>query len=159
VERPGPGDETLEGSPNPERGFRGAPCWLRGEGWEASLGLSLLLGLGGLLVAAAGSRMASSVIATAAVAMLIILWDKPLARLPLIALLAGIDAGAIATSSARKVVLPPIVVERGPYGSSVGIDPIQIIVALDIIARVRACSATGETLKTPSEEEPLMVPR
>ncbi len=137
----------------------GAPCWLRGAGWEASLALGLLLAVGGAAMGATRAYEALSVTATIAIALLVLLWDRPLARFPLVAFLIGIDGGVIVASGSVRVVVPPFFVEADSFGSSLAIDPIAVAVIVDVLARLRGCIRAGETLKTTPREEALMVPR
>ena len=137
----------------------GAPCWLRGAGWEASLALGLLLAVGGAAMGATRAYEALSITTTVAIALLVLLWDRPLARFPLVAFLIGIDGGFMVASGSIRVVIPPFFVEADRFGSSLAIDPIAVVVIVDVLARLRGCLRAGETLKTTPSEEALMVPR
>jgi hypothetical protein len=154
VEEPVTSEEALEAGP-----IHNGPCWLEGATWEASLGLGVLLAFGGLASGLAGRWEATSIIATGAIVVLVLLWDRPLARFPLVLLLAGIDAGALLASRASKIVAPPFFMESDRFGSSLALDPAALAVIADLLARVRACRQRVKGLKPPGGGEPLMVPR
>lgn len=105
--------------------------------------------------AALHSRVAVGLLYTAALAVYLTVNPTP-ARIAALAALAGIHAGALASTASSKLVLPLIIVERGPIGSSVYPDIVQAALAYEAL---KAASACLKQFKPQPEEGSQAVPR
>ena len=87
---------------------------------------------------------------------LLSLVSSPL-RVPPLILALGLHVGALASYYSNPLILPLIIIERSPNGSSINIDLIQVLLLLEAsnIPNLKAaCTATqGESKNTLMEEE------
>ena len=139
--------ETGEGFEPPSTG----PCWLPGPYWSLSAGFAVITAIIGVSLGLAGLWTVSSLVVVASLVLLVGLWDSPSARFPLITLLLGLDAAALASAGGVKAVLPPFFVESDRFGSSLAIDPAAIAIIADLIARAISCRrGSQQSNKTPA---------
>jgi len=136
------------------RDIETGPCWLPGAYWSFSLGFAIITAVIGLSLGLAMLWTTASLVVVSSLVLLVVLWDNPTARFPLITLLAGLDAAVLASAGGVKIVLPPIFIESDGLGSSLAIDPVAIAVIVDVISRIVSCNRKmRQSNKTPTRGE------
>jgi hypothetical protein len=141
------GEEDGEASQAIEEG----PCWLPGAYWSLSLGFAIITAVIGLSLGLAMLWTSISIVVVFSLILLVVLWDNPTARFPVITLLASLDAAVLASAGGVRIVLPPFFVESDRLGSSLAIDPVAIAVIIDVISRIVSCSREKrQSNKTPA---------
>jgi hypothetical protein len=137
-----------------EQAMEAGPCWLPGSYWSLSLGFAIITAVIGLSLGLAMLWATASIVVVFSLVLLVILWDSPTARFPVITMLAGLDAAALASAGGVRLVLPPVFIESDRLGSSLAIDPAAIAVIVDVIARIVSCSrGSRQSNKTPAGGE------
>ena len=120
--------------------------YLSGEA-RVWLGVSIILAPAGLAIGLGLGPGGASWIVAILIAVYLIAGAIGRVRLVPLALLLSIHIGALISSGSAKVILPLSYIEKGPYGSSLAFDPVQLILVYDVASTLWSCRKKESKVK------------